>query len=71
MVTIAALKSVVAWIWTWVINDWIDKDGMLVVFMVIASVNVVAYLSTILLYLKGKRIRIWLHQTDLLGKYSL
>jgi hypothetical protein len=64
MVTIASLKSLIAWIWTWVINDWIAKDGMLTVFMVIATVNVAAYLSTILLYFKGKQIRSWLHKKD-------
>ena len=71
MVTIAALKSAIAWIWTWVLNDWIDKDGMLVVFTIIASVNVAAYLTTVLLYLKGKSIRIWLHESDLLGRAGL
>lgn len=71
MVTIASLKSLIAWIWTWVINDWIDKDGMLAVFMVMATVNVVAYLSTFALYMKGKNIRIWLHERDMLGKAGL
>jgi hypothetical protein len=66
MVTIASLKSVIAWIWTWVINDWIAKDGMLSVFMVIATVNVLAYLSTVVLYFKGKQVRIWLHQKNYL-----
>lgn len=71
MVTIASLKSAIAWIWTWVINDWIDRDGALVVFMVIATVNVVAYMSTFLFYFKGKAIRIWIHQADFLGKAKL
>ncbi|OCL07711.1 hypothetical protein AOQ84DRAFT_294576, partial [Glonium stellatum] len=71
MVTIASFKSAIAWIWTWVINDWIDKDGVLVVFMVVATVNVVAYMSTFILYAKGKSIRIWLHETDMLGKLGL
>ncbi|KAJ9668701.1 hypothetical protein H2201_001344 [Coniosporium apollinis] len=68
MVTIASLKSVIAWIWTWVINDWVIKDGALTVFMVVATVNVVAYMSTFYFYYKGKAIRIWLHQADLLGR---
>jgi hypothetical protein len=68
MVTIASLKSLIAWIWTWVINDWIDKDGMLTVFMVIATVNVVAYGSTFILYFKGKQLRAWLHEKKFLGK---
>jgi hypothetical protein len=68
MVTIAALKSLIAWIWTWVINDWITKDGMLIVFMVVASINVAVYMTTIILYLKGKSIRIWLNEKDFLRR---
>ncbi|EON61504.1 hypothetical protein W97_00719 [Coniosporium apollinis CBS 100218] len=68
MVTIASLKSVIAWIWTWVINDWVIKDGALTVFMVVATVNVVAYMSTFYFYYRGKAIRVWLHQADFLGR---
>jgi hypothetical protein len=32
MVTVASLKSAMAWIWTWVANDWLASDGPLVVF---------------------------------------
>ncbi|KAJ3533535.1 hypothetical protein NM208_g7943 [Fusarium decemcellulare] len=71
MVTVASLKSVLAWIWTWVINDWITASGMLTVFMAIASINVVVHLTTIVLYLKGKLLRIWIHEKDMLGKYGL
>ena len=66
MVTVASLKSIIAWIWTWMINDWITKDGVLVVFMVIAAVNVVAYMSTFVLYLKGKSIRLWIQRKQFL-----
>lgn len=71
MVTISSLKSAIAWIWTWVINDWITKDGLLVVAMVVAAVNIVAYLSTFFFYFKGKAIRIWIHQKNLLGRAGL
>lgn len=71
MVTIASLKSLIAWIWTWVINDWIVRDGMLTVYMVIATVNVVAYASTLFLYWRGKRVRTWLWRVDLLGRAGL
>jgi hypothetical protein len=71
MVTIAALKSLIAWIWTWVINDWIVKDGMMTVFMVIASLNVAVYGTTFVLYLKGKAIRIWLHDIHLMRRTGL
>lgn len=71
MVTIAALKSAIAWVWTWVINDWIERDGMLTVYMIIATVNVCGYLSTIYLYFKGKQIRTWLHHADLLKRAGL
>lgn len=71
MVTISCLKSLIAWIWTWVINDWIDSSGMLTVFMVIAAVNVVVYASTVVLYLKGKTVRIWLHGMRLFERLGL
>ncbi len=60
-----------AWVWTWVIDDWIDKDGMLTVFMVIASVNVAVHLTTIVLYYRGKRIRIWIAERTFLGQRGL
>ncbi|KAJ5774896.1 Major facilitator superfamily domain general substrate transporter [Penicillium paradoxum] len=66
MVTIAALKSCIAWIWTWVINDYITSDGVLSVFMTVAAINVVVYLFCIPFYIKGKDMRIWLHRKDFL-----
>jgi len=39
--------------------------------MTIATLNVVAYFTTIPLYFKGKSIRIWLRRTDLLVKAGL
>ena len=71
MVTVASLKSLFAWIWTWVINDWIDSDGMLAVFMTIAAINMVLYLSTFILSRYGKRIRVWIAAYDVLGKTGL
>jgi hypothetical protein len=71
MVTVASLKSLNAWIWTWVINDWITRDGALIVFMTIASVNVVAYLSTLIFYFKGKHIRLWIQERDFLVALGL
>jgi hypothetical protein len=68
MVTVASLKGLIAWIWTWVINDWIIKDGMLTVFMVVASLNVAIYATTFILYFKGKSIRVWLGRKDFLTK---
>lgn len=71
MVTVASLKSLLAWIWTWCINDWITANGMLTVFMVIASINVVVHLTTFGLYYRGKLLRLWIHQKDILGRYRL
>lgn len=71
MVTVASLKSLMAWVWTWVINDWIDANGMLTVFMVIASVNVAIHLTTFILYFRGKSIRIWIAETDMLARCGL
>jgi hypothetical protein len=71
MVTVASLKSAIAWIWTWVINDFVAARGGLVVFMTIAAVNVAVYMSTVLMYYKGKSIRIWLHNKNLLKATGL
>ncbi|KAF2762902.1 MFS general substrate transporter [Pseudovirgaria hyperparasitica] len=71
MVSVAALKSLIAWIWTWVVNDWIERDGMMVVYMSIAAINVAVYLTTIVLYIYGKRLRVWIHSRDLLGELGL
>lgn len=64
MVTTAALKSCIAWIWTWVINEFITARGALVVIMTLAAINVLVYLMCIPFYLKGKQIRLWLHRRD-------
>lgn len=71
MVTIASLKSLMAWIWTWVINDWIVSSSMLTVFMIIAAINVAVHLTTIGLYLRGKNIRIWLFEKGFLRRFKL
>jgi hypothetical protein len=67
MVTISCLMSAVAWIWTWCINDWIDANGLLVVFMVIAGLNVVVYGGTLGFYLHGKRVRRWIFEKRFMG----
>jgi hypothetical protein len=71
MVTISCLKSLIAWIWTWVINDWIDADGMAVAFMVVASINVIVYMSTIVFYIRGKTFRLWIQRANLLNRAGL
>jgi hypothetical protein len=71
MVTVASMKSAIAWIWTWVINDFVASRGALVVFMTIAAVNVAVYMTTTVMYLKGKSIRIWLHEKNLLRATGL
>ena len=69
--TVASLKSLMAWIWTWVINNWIVSSGMLTVYMIIAAINVAVHLTTIILYLRGKEIRIWLSEKDFLRRFKL
>lgn len=71
MVTIASLKSAIAWIYTWVINNWIDANGMLTVFMIVATVNVVIHLTTFIFYFKGKSIRIWITEAKMLARCGL
>lgn len=62
--TIAALKSAIAWIWTWVINDFVTASGALSVFMTVAAINVAIYLVYIPFYYRGKQIRMWIHNAN-------
>jgi hypothetical protein len=71
MVTISCLKSLIAWIWTWVVNDWLVRDGIMIVFMTVAAVNVAMYLTTILFYIRGKSFRVWIHKSNLLRRTGL
>ncbi|KIW94671.1 uncharacterized protein Z519_04648 [Cladophialophora bantiana CBS 173.52] len=71
MVTIASLKSAVAWIWTWVVNDWLNRNGPLVVLLVVMAINIAVYASSFLLYRYGKSIRMWLHHKNFLGACGL
>lgn len=71
MVTIASVKSLIAWIWTWVINDWIVDNGVLMVFMVIAGINVLVHLTTTVMFWKGKAIRIWIHEKAMFERCGL
>ena len=52
-------------------NDWLVRDGMLVVFMTVAAVNVALYLTTIIFYIRGKNLRMWIHRNNLLNKTGL
>jgi MFS family permease len=67
MVTIASLKSAIAWIWTWVVNDWLSRDGPLVLFATVGAINVAVYGTTLVFYFKGKSIRLWLYERNLMG----
>lgn len=67
MVTIASLKSLIAWIWAWVVNDWLARDGPLVLFVTVGAVNVAVYLTTFAFYFKGKEIRLWLYERNFMG----
>lgn len=71
MVTISCLKSLIAWIWTWVVNDWLVADGIMVVFMTVAAINVAVYLTTIIFYIKGKSFRIWIYKKNFLSRAGL
>jgi hypothetical protein len=71
MVTVASLKSAIAWIWTWVVNDWLQRDGPLVLFATVGAINVAVYMTTFVFYVKGKSIRIWLHERNFIGEPRL
>jgi hypothetical protein len=67
MVTVSCLKSTVAWIWTWCINDWLDSNGTIVVFVTVACLNMVVYGIAFILHLRGKQMRIWIHKKNFLS----
>ena len=71
MVTVASLKSAYAWIWTWVMNEFLARDGPLKALMTVAAINMGIYLTTFGLYFWGKPIRVWLHKKDLLKACGL
>lgn len=65
MVTVASLKSLIAWIWTWIANDWLARSGPMVVFSTVAAINMAVYLTTIFFVLRGKVIRLWIAEKRL------
>lgn len=71
MVTVSVLKSALAWIWTWVTNNWITAQGAMTVFLVVMAVNLVVYASTFILYYRGKAIRQWIHEMNFLKRTGL
>ncbi|KAH6984738.1 major facilitator superfamily domain-containing protein [Ilyonectria sp. MPI-CAGE-AT-0026] len=71
MITISVVKSVLAWAWTWFINDWIVLNGMMMVYFLVALINTVVYATTILFYYKGKACRIWIQKKNLFGRTGL
>lgn len=71
MVTVAAMKSLVAWIWTWVITEWLTSQGVLIVFMSIATINVAIYLTTLPMSWYGKGVRKWIVTADIMGRAGL
>lgn len=66
MVTVATLKSIMAWQWSWYISNWLIRDGPVVVFMSLFGIHLAVYLVGIVFWLKGKQIRTWIHQKDFL-----
>ena len=70
MVSVASLKSLIAWIWTWEINDFITSDGVLSAFMTVAAISTVIYLTTFIIYFKGKPIRLWIARKNFLATFS-
>lgn len=53
------------------VNDWLVADGIIVVFMTVAAINVAVYLTTIIFYFKGKSFRIWTYKKNFLSRAGL
>ena len=64
LVSISAVRSILAWIWTWFVSDWVASTGLLTVFMSIAAMNMAVYFTTLIFWYKGRGIRLWIHTTS-------
>lgn len=53
------------------VNDWLVDNGIIVVFMTVAAINVAVYLTTIIFYIKGKSFRIWTSEKNFLSRAGL
>ncbi|KAF2096044.1 MFS general substrate transporter [Rhizodiscina lignyota] len=51
-------RAVLSFIFSFIINDWIDKDGIRTVYFIIGSLHGLACILGIVLYVYGKRIRL-------------
>lgn len=71
MVTVACIKSAIAYIFTWVSNDWMAKSGALEMYGILSAVTAALCLTTIPLYIYGKRIRQYLHDKAWMSKLKL
>jgi hypothetical protein len=47
MITISVIKSLIAWAWSWFINDWTELNGMMAVYF-ISKLNCPLVTSTVL-----------------------
>lgn len=54
---------------TYFVNDWLEQDGVLVVFNVLGSIFVAVNLLTIPLWIYGKKIRGFIARNKTLYKF--
>ncbi|OAA63693.1 Major facilitator superfamily domain, general substrate transporter [Niveomyces insectorum RCEF 264] len=52
-------RGIFSFVMTFVINDWINRDGIATVYFVIGSLHGLACILGMVLYVFGKRIRLW------------
>ena len=71
MVTVAGLKSAIAYIFTWVVNDWIMKSGIQNVFITLSFTNFVILLTAISMWTYGKRVQVWIYRNHFFRKLHL
>ncbi|CAK7213962.1 hypothetical protein SEUCBS140593_002026 [Sporothrix eucalyptigena] len=62
-------RSIFSFIMTFVINDWIARDGILNVFFVIGTLHGLACIFGLILYVYGKRIRLAIHKNAFIQRY--
>lgn len=63
------LRNLLTFGLTYFVNDWLERDGPLVVFCILGTLFVLACLSTIPLWIFGKRARSWIARCEFLNNF--
>jgi len=70
LIVFGIVKSVVAYAFLWFINDWIAVQGVKNTFSVLGGLNTFIALTTVPMYIYGKRVREWIQLHPTLSKIA-